>query len=121
MEIEAILQRLLSQREDSIAAVLVDEAGETVHLVRAAPGPVDERLAAAGIALCLKHLRRLSEEADLGMIRGLQLASRRVSISAAGLPENHMLALVERAPAVSGVSSRYLEEAADAVSASLFD
>lgn len=112
MDVESILQELLSAREDAIAAILVDESGETVRLERAAPGPVDERLVAAGIALSLKHLKRLSAEAELGAVSGLDLAGPKLAITAVCLPHDYMLALVERGPAVRAVSRRELQVAA---------
>jgi predicted regulator of Ras-like GTPase activity (Roadblock/LC7/MglB family) len=116
-----ILANLLSEAEESVGVLFLDENGEAVEVSCSDLSPNEMKIVGAYLSIYLRQLERLFESASFGRTSLLHIESAGLHIYASPLPEGYFLVLVQRNPALVGKARRSLLRASDELARELFE
>jgi hypothetical protein len=113
MSFTPLLGRLLDQTPEAVAALFLDESGETVEMVASDLPEEDIRLVGAYLGIHLRQLGRILRDARMGEPRWVHLEKDALHLHVLTLPDGYYLMLIQRRPAVVASARRCLLQAAE--------
>ncbi len=120
MPFQYTLANLLADNDGAIAALFLDETGETVDLACAGIQPFQMKIAGAYVGIYLRQLAVLFDGADLGRTEILHIEKNDIHLYATPLPEGYYLVLIQRRPALVARARTTLLRARDEITRAIF-
>ncbi|MEM9294105.1 MAG: hypothetical protein AAGD01_20680 [Acidobacteriota bacterium] len=121
MPFQYILRELLSNNEDAIGALFLDESGEAVDLAYSDLTPYQMRVVGAYLGIYLRQLESLAAANHLGEPQMMHIAKETLHIYAVPVDEGYCVALIQRNPALVGLARRHLLTARSKLRQALFE
>ncbi len=120
MPFQYTLANLLAGNEGAIAALFLDETGETVDFACADHTPFQMKLAGAYVGIYLRQLAGFLASAELGDAEILHIEKDDLQLHATPLPDGYYLVLVQHQPALVARARETLLKARTEIAREIF-
>lgn len=120
MPFQYTLANLLANNERAVAALFLDETGETVDLACAEHTPYDMKITGAYLGIYLRQLEIIEGETQWGATEFLHIEKDDLHLYATPLEDGYYLALVQRSPGLVGKARATLMVARDELKREVF-